>query len=36
LQHFEQHGEVCPMDWQKGEAAMKPDHASTAAYLAAK
>jgi peroxiredoxin (alkyl hydroperoxide reductase subunit C) len=34
LQHFEQHGEVCPMDWQKGTAAMKPDHASTAAYLA--
>ncbi|RFC47723.1 MAG: peroxiredoxin (alkyl hydroperoxide reductase subunit C) [Verrucomicrobia bacterium] len=36
LQHFEQHGEVCPMDWHKGAAAMKPDHASTAAYLAGK
>jgi len=22
LQHFEEHGEVCPMDWTKGDAAM--------------
>ena len=25
LQHFEQYGEVCPIDWHKGSAAMKPD-----------
>jgi len=33
LQHFEECGEVCPMDWEKGSAAMEPNHASTAAYL---
>ncbi len=36
LQHFEEHGEVCPMDWQKGKDAMKPTHESTAEYLAKK
>ncbi len=34
LQHFEANGEVCPMDWELGDEAMKPDHESTAAYLA--
>ncbi len=33
LQHFEQHGEVCPMDWEKGDAAMVPDHAGVSGYL---
>ncbi len=33
LQHFEQHGEVCPMDWQKGDVAMTPDHAGVSGYL---
>ena len=33
LQHFEQHGEVCPMDWQKGEEAMTADHAGVSSYL---
>jgi peroxiredoxin (alkyl hydroperoxide reductase subunit C) len=26
LQHFEQFGEVCPMDWSRGDKAMTPDH----------
>ncbi len=34
LQHFEQHGEVCPMDWSLGEQAMEANHESTADYLA--
>jgi len=34
LQHFEEHGEVCPMDWEKGVEAMRPTHESTASYLA--
>jgi peroxiredoxin (alkyl hydroperoxide reductase subunit C) len=33
LQHFEENGEVCPMDWEKGDDAMLATHASTAAYL---
>lgn len=33
LQHFEEHGEVCPMDWQKGDAGMVPDHAGVSSYL---
>ncbi len=33
LQHFEQHGEVCPMDWEKGDDAMTPDHAGVSGYL---
>lgn len=33
LQHFEQHGEVYPMDWQKGEDAMNPDHKGGSDYL---
>ncbi len=34
LQHFEENGEVCPMDWEKGAEAMEATHESTAAYLA--
>jgi len=34
LQHFEENGEVCPMDWEKGVEAMEPTHESTASYLA--
>lgn len=33
LQHFENNGEVCPMDWQKGDDAMTPDHSGVSAYL---
>lgn len=33
LQHFEQHGEVCPMDWEKGDDAMTPDHQGVTGYL---
>ncbi|MEO7100252.1 MAG: peroxiredoxin [Luteolibacter sp.] len=33
LQHFEQHGEVCPMDWEKGDDAMTPDHKGVSDYL---
>lgn len=34
LQHFEGHGEVCPMDWSRGDKAMKPDHEGVSGYLA--
>ncbi len=34
LQFTEQHGEVCPAGWQKGEKAMKPDSNGVAQYLA--
>ncbi|MBT3470575.1 MAG: peroxiredoxin [Opitutae bacterium] len=33
LQHFEQHGEVCPANWTAGSDAMKPSHESTSEYL---
>ncbi len=33
LQHFEKYGEVCPMDWHKGETAMKPSHDGVSEYL---
>ena len=36
LQHFEEHGEVCPMDWQKGETAMNATHDGVADYLSKK
>jgi len=36
LQHFEEHGEVCPMDWQKGETAMNATHDGVADYLSNK
>ncbi len=34
LQFFEEHGEVCPAQWEKGKAGMKADSAGVAAYLA--
>jgi len=33
LQYFEAHGEVCPANWVKGEAAMKPSFDGVADYL---
>ena len=33
LQFHEQHGEVCPAGWQKGDEGMKPDAQGVAAYL---
>jgi peroxiredoxin (alkyl hydroperoxide reductase subunit C) len=33
LQHFEEHGEVCPMDWQKGDDAMTATHEGVSGYL---
>ena len=33
LQHFEQFGEVCPMDWHAGEKAMKPDYEGLSTYF---
>lgn len=36
LQHFEQHGEVCPMNWEKGEQAMQATHEGVSGYLASK
>jgi len=35
LQHFEEYGEVCPANWQRGEEAMKATHDGVAEYLAA-
>ncbi len=34
LQFVEEHGEVCPAGWQKGEKAMKPSIKGVAEYLA--
>lgn len=34
LQFTEQHGEVCPAGWQKGQKAMKPNASGVASYLA--
>ncbi len=34
LQFTEEHGEVCPAGWQKGDDAMKPDALGVASYLA--
>jgi peroxiredoxin (alkyl hydroperoxide reductase subunit C) len=34
LQYTEQHGEVCPAGWHKGETAMQPDAEGVANYLA--
>ena len=36
LTHFEQHGEVCPMNWQKGEQAMSATREGISTYLADK
>ena len=33
LQHFEEHGEVCPANWRKGEDAMKPTQEGVVSYL---
>ena len=33
LQHFEEHGEVCPMDWEKGSDAMTATHEGVSDYL---
>lgn len=33
LQYTEEHGEVCPANWKKGEKAMKPTAAGVAEYL---
>jgi alkyl hydroperoxide reductase subunit AhpC len=33
LQHFEQNGEVCPANWNKGQSAMKPDPVGSKAYF---
>jgi peroxiredoxin (alkyl hydroperoxide reductase subunit C) len=33
LQHFEQHGEVCPANWNKGADAMTPTADGVASYL---
>lgn len=34
LQFSEEHGEVCPANWKKGEEAMKPSAEGVASYLA--
>jgi peroxiredoxin (alkyl hydroperoxide reductase subunit C) len=34
LQFNEQHGEVCPAGWRKGQAAMRPNAIDVATYLA--
>jgi len=34
LQFTEEHGEVCPAGWQKGDDGMTPDAAGVADYLA--
>ncbi len=33
LQHFEQHGEVCPANWHRGDEAMQPTAQGVAKYL---
>ena len=33
LKHHEQHGEVCPANWRRGEAAMKPTSQGVSSYL---
>jgi peroxiredoxin (alkyl hydroperoxide reductase subunit C) len=34
LQFHEEHGEVCPAGWQKGQAGMKASTTGVAEYLA--
>lgn len=36
LRHFEKYGEVCPMGWKKGQAAMKPTLEGVASFLTAR
>ena len=33
LQHFEQYGEVCPINWHKGDKAMQPTHEGLTQYF---
>ena len=33
LQHFEKHGEVCPADWKRGSATIKPGVAESKEYF---
>lgn len=33
IQYHEEHGEVCPANWRKGEEGMKPDPQGVAEYL---
>ena len=33
LQYSEEHGEVCPANWKKGDRAMKPDQAGLKSYF---
>ena len=33
LQHFEEHGEVCPANWSKGDKTMKPDNEGLKEYF---
>ncbi len=33
LQHFEQFGEVCPIDWHKGDKAMQPNYEGLNTYF---
>jgi len=33
LQHFEEHGEVCPANWNQGEKTMTPDQDGLKAYF---
>jgi peroxiredoxin (alkyl hydroperoxide reductase subunit C) len=33
LQHTEEHGEVCPAGWKKGQTAMKPNASGVSSYL---
>ncbi|MFX8508321.1 peroxiredoxin, partial [Acinetobacter baumannii] len=33
LEFYEEHGEVCPAGWQKGEPGMKPSSDGVASYL---
>jgi len=33
LQYTEEHGEVCPANWHRGEEAMKPTAEGVASYL---
>lgn len=36
LQYYEENGEVCPANWQKGDEAIKESHESVASYLGKK
>jgi len=33
LQHFEENGEVCPANWDRGKAGMKADPTGSKAYF---